>query len=183
MKKSVLFILVFGLSCSCIDLDKKEQLHTLKVLDTKIDRVQLAFEELKKDTIEEIIYSMKEVNYQIKYSIEDDTISLQQASKLEAYKNVYHQLLSIEGYNEKILFGSQNIKNNIEHLQTDIEQGNGERNNYDSFIDLETKKVEDLELLLLKLKKLQNKSLTTYKKIHKNVEMFASNLEEKHLNE
>lgn len=183
MKKSVLFIVVFGLICSCIDLDKKEQLHALKVLDTKVDRVQLAFEQLKKDTIEEIIYTMKEVNYQIKYSIEDDTISLKTAKKLESYKNTYHKLLSIESYNEKILFGSQKIKNNIENLQIDIEEGNGERNNYDRFIDLETKKVEALELLLSKLKKLQQESLSNYKRIRKDVETFASTLEEKHSNE
>jgi hypothetical protein len=183
MKRGVLFFVLIVFVCSCIDLDKKEQLQSLKNLNTKVDNVQLAFEKLKKDTIEEIIYSMKEVNYQIKYFIKDDTISLQQARKLEAYKNVYHQLLSIENYNEKILFGSQRIKNNIEHLQADIEQGNGERNNYDRFIGLETKKVTALENLLLKLTKLQNKSLTSYKHLHREVETFASKLEEKHLND
>lgn len=161
---------------SCLDVEKQEHLKQLTALDKRVDSIQVEFELLKKDTISEILYAMKMVNNTIKENIGDDTIDLATAKNLEKFSKIYRKLSSLEGYNEKILFGSQEAKNSIENLHKDIQEGNGERVNYEKFVAFETKKVKDLHNLLVDMEKLQKEGVTEYVAVHKDVENFANTL-------
>ncbi len=171
-----IFIGLFLVLFSCIDTKKQAHLDQLTTLDKRIDSIQVEFEELKKDTISEILYKMMEVNTKIKGNIEDDTIGLSIAKKLETYGLIYRKLSSLEGYNEKILFGSQKAKNSIENLHKDIQEGNGARINYAKFVAFETKKVNELQTLLLDMEKLQHQGVSDYLSIRTSVENFANSL-------
>lgn len=163
---------------SCLDMSKQAHLDQLTALDKRIDSIQVEFEQLKKDTVEEIIYAMKETNIKIKDNIGDDTIELETAKKLEEYGNIFRHLSAIEGYNNKILFGSQEVKNSVGKLYRDIESGNGERVNYEKFVKFETKKVKELHTLLVDLERVQHDNIQLFQKIHPEIEKFATSLSE-----
>jgi len=175
LKFSVLFSLILCI-VSCVDLSKKNQLTELTQLSKRVDSIQQEFELLKKDTISEIIYAMNQTSEKIKTNIGDDTLSLQIARKLDSYKKVYRKLTSIEAYDEKFLFGSQDIKNSIEKLSNDITKGSGDREKYDQFLSFERSKVLELEKLLSNVKKLQSESIETFQKIHPAIASFADQL-------
>jgi hypothetical protein len=175
LKFSVLFSLILCL-VSCVDLSKKNQLTELTQLSKRVDSIQQEFELLKKDTISEIIYTMNQTSEKIKTNIGDDTLTLQIARKLDSYKKVYRKLTSIEAYEEKFLFGSQDIKNSIEKLSNDITKGSGDREKYDQFLSFERSKVLELEKLLSNVKKLQSESIETFQKIHPAIASFADQL-------
>ena len=178
LRVSILFSFILFL-VSCVDLSKKNQLTELTQLSKRVDSIQQEFELLKKDTISEIIYSMNQTSDKIKTNIGDDTLSLQIAGKLDSYKKVYRKLTSIEAYDEKFLFGSQDIKNSIEKLSNDITKGNGDREKYDQFLTFERSKVIELEKLLSNVKKLQSESIETFQKIHPAISSFADQLSDK----
>ena len=163
---------------SCLDMSKQKHLDQLTALDKRIDSIQVEFEQLKKDTVEEIIYAMKETNYKIKDNIGDDTIDLETAKKLEEYGKIFRQLSALEGYNNKILFGSQEVKNSVGQLKNDIQAGNGERVNYEKFVKFETKKVKDLHTLLVDLERVQRENIQAFKQVQPKIEKFASSLSE-----
>jgi vacuolar-type H+-ATPase subunit I/STV1 len=176
--KYVFFILGLLVLTSCLDMSKQQHLDQLSNLDKRIDSIQVEFEQLKKDTIEEIIYTMKETNIKIKDNIGDDTIDLETAKKLEDYGKIFRQLSAVEGYNNKILFGSQEVKNSVEKLYRDIESGNGERVNYEKFVKFETKKVKELHSLLIDLERVQRENIQAFKKVNPEIEKFLSSLSE-----
>jgi len=175
LRFSVLFSLIFCF-ISCVDLSKNKQITELSNLTKKVDTIQQEFELLKKDTISEIIYAMNETSEKIKTNIGDDSISVQIARALDQYKKIYRKLTSIEAYDEKFLFGSQDIKNRIEKLTTDIKKGSGDREKYNQFIAFEKSKVLELEKLIKDVKKLQNESIETFQKIHPGISSFADQL-------
>jgi hypothetical protein len=161
---------------SCLDISKQQHLDQLSTLEKRVDSIQVEFEQLKKDTIEEVIYTMKETNIKIKDNIGDDTIDIEMAKKLEEYGKIFRQLTAIESYNNKILFGSQDIKNTVGKLYRDIESGNGERVNYEKFVKFETKKVKELQNLLTDLERIQRDNIQAFKQVHPEIEKFVSSL-------
>ena len=100
MKFFAFLLLLVGL-VSCHDVAKKQQLKELSILDKRVDKIQRAYEALKKDTVSEIIYTMKELKYQIKFDIEGDTLSIDMAKKLDAYNRIYKKLNLVETYGQK----------------------------------------------------------------------------------
>ena len=175
LKFSVLFSLILCL-VSCVDLSKNNQISELSSLSKRVDNIQQEFELLKKDTISEIIYAMNENSEKIKANIGEDTLTVQIARNLDAYKKIYRKLTSIEAYDEKFLFGSQDIKNSIEKLSNDITKGSGDREKYDQFLSFERSKVLELEKLLRNVKKLQSESIETFQKIQPAIASFADQL-------
>ena len=147
MKFFVFLTLIVGL-VSCHDVAKKQQLEELSILNKRVDHIQREYEALKNDTVSEIIYTMKELKYRVKFDIEGDTLSIDIAKKLDAYNRIYKKLNLVETYGEKILFGSQKVKNSIENLTNDIKNGDGDRANYDKFLAFETDKVDNLQQIV-----------------------------------
>ena len=70
MKFFIFFIFLFSL-VACHDVAKKQQLEELSILDKRVDHIQREYENLKKDTVSEIIYTMKELKYRVKFDIEE----------------------------------------------------------------------------------------------------------------
>ena len=175
MKFFILIALFFGLA-SCHDVAKKQQLEELSILDKRVDHIQREYEALKKDEVSEIIYTMKELKYQVKFDIEDDTLSIGIAKKLDSYNRIYKKLNLVETYGEKILFGSQKVKNSIENLTNDIKNGDGDRADYDKFLAFETDKVDNLQQIVEDMTKLQKENIRAYLKVKDAVEDFAAEL-------
>ena len=178
MKFFIFIALLIGLS-SCHDVAKKQQLEELSILDKRVDHIQREYEALKKDTVSEMIYTMKELKYSIKFHIEGDTLSIDMAKKLDKYNRIYKKLCLVETYGEKILFGSQNVKNSISNLTNDIKNGDGDRSNYDKFLAFEIDKVDQLQQMVEDMSKLQKENIRAYLNVKNVVEDYAATLASK----
>ena len=175
IKLSILSIVIICCA-SCVDFSKKNHLSELSHLSQRVDSIQIVFEELKKDTLSEIIYAINQTSDVIKSKIGDDTLSLDIAKKIDLYRKTYRKLTSIEAYDEKFLFGSQALKNSIENLTKDIQKGNGDRDKYEQNLSFEKNKVQELETLLSNVKKLQKEGIESFLKIHPAIKTFADKL-------
>lgn len=175
MKFFIFFIFSFSL-VACHDVAKKQQLEELSILDKRVDHIQREYENLKKDTVSEMIYTMKELKYRVKFDIEEDTLSIKMAKNLDAYNRIYKKLNMVETYGEKILFGSQKIKNSIANLKNDIKNGDGDRANYNKFLAFETDKVDNLQQIIDDMTKLQKENIRAYVQVKDAVEKFAAEL-------
>ena len=175
MKFFIFFIFLFSL-VACHDVAKKQQLEELSILDKRVDHIQREYENLKKDTVSEMIYTMKELKYRVKFDIEEDTLSINMAKSLDAYNRIYKKLNLVETYGEKILFGSQKIKNSIANLTNDIKNGDGDRANYNKFLAFETDKVDNLQQIIDDMTKLQKENIRAYVQVKDAVEKFAAEL-------
>jgi hypothetical protein len=175
MKFFIFFIFLFSL-VACHDVAKKQQLEELSILDKRVDHIQREYENLKKDTVSEIIYTMKELKYRVKFDIEDDTLSMPMAKDLDAYNRIYKKLKLVETYGEKILFGSQKVKNSLANLMNDIKNGDGERDNDYKFRAFETDKVDNLQQIIDDMTKLQKENIRAYAQVKDAVEKFAAEL-------
>ncbi|NDF61096.1 MAG: hypothetical protein EB100_08445, partial [Crocinitomicaceae bacterium] len=113
------------------------------------------------------------------FSTENSNPNMRIPKKLEEYGKIFRHLSAIEGYNNKILFGSQDVKNSVESLYRDIESGNGERVNYEKFVKFETKKVNDLHALLVDLERVQRENIQEFHKVHPEIEKFVSTFTDK----
>ena len=94
IKLSILSIVIICCA-SCVDFSKKNQLSELSHLSQRVDSIQIVFEELKKDTLSEIIYAINQTSDVIKTKIGDDTLSLDIAKKIDLYRKTYRKLTSI----------------------------------------------------------------------------------------
>jgi hypothetical protein len=158
---------------------KKQQLEELSILDKRVDHIQRAYEELKKDTVSEMLYTMKELKYSVKFNIEGDTLSVEMAKNFDQYNRIYKQLSLVESYGEKILFGSQKVKNSISNLTNDIKNGDGDRSNYEKFLAFETDKVDNLQKIIDDMTSLQKTNIKAYIKVRGAVEKYAAQLASK----
>ena len=175
MKFFIFFISLFSL-IACHDVAKKQQLEELSILDKRVDHIQREYENLKKDTVSEMIYTMKELKYRVKFDIKEDTLSIKTAKSLDAYNRIYKKLNMVETYGEKILFGSQKVKNSITNLTNDIKNGDGDRANYNKFLAFETDKVDNLQQIIDDMTKLQKENIRAYAQVKDVVEKFAAEL-------
>ena len=178
MLRILSLIIFLGILTSCHDMAKNKQLRQLKSLENRVTTLQRSFEILKKDTIAEIIYAMKDINGKIKTTIGEDTLTVSQAKALNNYKKIYRKLTSIEGYSDKFLFASQNELNALEALKTDIQKAKGERENYDENILKENRKVNKLEDLYQFVEKLQKESIVGYFLVNEEIIDIIKALEE-----
>jgi len=177
--KFLIFFIISLLFVACHDVAKKQQLEELSILDKRVDHIQREYEALKKDNVSEIIYTMKELKYRVKFDIEDDTLSIVMAKKLDTYNRIYKKLNLSETYGEKILFGSQKVKNSIANLMNDIKNGDGDRANYDKFLAFENDKVDNLQQIIDDMSKLQKDNIRAYAQVKDAVEKFADELAKK----
>lgn len=177
--KFLIFFIISLLFVACHDVAKKQQLEELSILDKRVDHIQREYEALKKDNVSEIIYTMKELKYRVKFDIEDDTLSIVMAKKLDTYNRIYKKLNLSETYGEKILFGSQKVKNSIENLINDIKNGDGDRANYDKFLAFENDKADNLQQIIDDMTKLQKENIRAYAQVKDAVEKFADELAKK----
>ena len=163
---------------SCHDMAKKEQLSVLSKELQKVMSIQQSFEDLKKDTISEIIYRMEETKKNVKNGIINDTIDLYLATKLDDYNAIYNEFRNIEAQDETIIFGSQKLRNSIEALILDINNGSGNRNEYLKFMEHEKTKVLSLSEVLRTVSLKQRQNLNLYFKINRHIEYLGDSLAE-----
>ena len=133
--------LIIGLFTSCADLQKKEQLAKIDVMNQTLDSLEKELITQKIDTLPELKLSTSTVELRIKQNLFMDKVDIELGKKMDAYKRMRRALGPLGKAYGKVNKSVLEIREAIKNLSSDIENGYGERNKYDEYITFEKKEL------------------------------------------
>ncbi len=143
MQKGFFFILIALFFTACADLKKSEQLERIEKMESEIVewKSQLdAFDAKKwKDRLQEVASNIERLK-----QLEADTISLEDAVVIDAYRNLQSEMIQVNTLHDQCEEGLNLIEEQLKKLKSDINAGNGRRDKYDRFLAEEEAQLEIL---------------------------------------
>lgn len=179
MRYSLLFLIMF-LFNSCSDIEKEEQIKKINRLKKSVATLENKVSLCKMKNISEKKIAIYSVIKRIKSYYYLDTVDIQFAKKMDAYKVMGRALKSLGGNYEKIRISLDEEKVVLTTLQTDIKNGFGRREKYNEYIKFEKNKIEQIKQLLDDYKLSRHQFFTAYDTLHLPLNNFSLQLEEKY---
>ena len=193
-KALFLLVILFLTIASCTDFDRKEQLKQIANMKQTVDSLQKNLEINRIDTLAGLRTAVMNLELRIRNNYTADTISLELGKKMAQYQTVKKFFVAEKeegGENESL--NSQTlgaaylvVKNgllqeqkSLDLLKSDIENGNGERNKYNEYLQFEQNKVKQLTILLDDYKKHKDKVLKMFFDVYNELDPFVKSLEKK----
>ena len=193
-KALILLGILFLTLVSCTDFDRKEQLKQIANMKQTVDSLQKNLETNRIDTLSGLRTAVMNLELRIRNNYTADTISLELGKKMAQYQTVKKFFVAEKeegGENESL--NSQTlgaaylvVKNGLlqeqktlDLLKSDIENGNGERNKYNEYLQFEQNKVKQLTILLDDYKKHKDKVLKMFFDVYNELDPFVKSLEKK----
>lgn len=168
-------IVVLFLS-SCMDLKTSEQLEAIESMNQTIDSLEAVFNENKVDTVANISLSAYGVENRIKNNYQSDTINMELGKKMDAFKVMRRNLKPLGKALSIIPTSIEEERKKLDELQTDIENGNGEREKYDEYISFEKDKVNQLKTLVTEYIQVKDESIKTFNDLFEELNAFSMSL-------
>jgi hypothetical protein len=193
-KALILLGILFLTLVSCTDFDRKEQLKQIANMKQTVDSLQKNLEINRIDTLAGLRTAVMNLELRIRNNYTADTIDLELSKKMAQYQTVKKFFVAEKeegGENESL--NSQTlgaaylvVKNGLlqeqktlDLLKSDIENGNGERNKYNEYVQFEQNKVKQLAILLDDYKKHKDKVLKMFFDVYNELDPFVKSLEKK----
>lgn len=193
-KALILLGILFLTLVSCTDFDRKEQLKQIANMKQTVDSLQKNLEINRIDTLAGLRTAVMNLELRIRNNYTADTIDLELSKKMAQYQTVKKFFVAEKeegGENESL--NSQTlgaaylvVKNGLlqeqktlDLLKSDIENGNGERNKYNEYLQFEQNKVKQLTILLDDYKKHKDKVLKMFFNVYNELDPFVKSLEKK----
>jgi|LauGreDrversion4_2_1035121.scaffolds.fasta_scaffold02868_12 hypothetical protein len=193
-KALILLGILFLTLVSCTDFDRKEQLKQIANMKQTVDSLQKNLEINRIDTLAGLRTAVMNLELRIRNNYTADTIDLELSKKMAQYQTVKKFFVAEKeegGENESL--NSQTlgaaylvVKNGLlqeqktlDLLKSDIENGNGERNKYNEYVQFEQNKVKQLTILLDDYKKHKDKVLKMFFDVYNELDPFVKSLEKK----
>ena len=177
MKKTLFFIVLLLISCS--DLRKEDQLAKLKTLQDKLRTSQNKFQEAFIDSLHVMTTTSSDLERSLKQNYTSDSVDIALGKRVDDYKRMRRMFGSLGNFGSKLKRAYAEQEKQLQSLFLDIENGYGERNKYDSYIDLERKKNEQVFVLLQEYLLLKKDALEIYEAQHLWLSDFVSQLKSK----
>ncbi len=178
----VVFSVIAILFTSCSDLNKKDQLTKIDEMNESLDSIKTVLLENKIDTIAQLMFAASQVEQRIKTNYVSDTINMELAKKMNAFKVSRKRLRPLgKSYNE-INHGVNEEKEALRLLRSDIENGSGERSKYDDYVMFEASKVHQLRMLLKDYVSSKSKTMRELHKLYPEMNEFSLSLVNKKVN-
>lgn len=177
MKKALVGILCLLIFAACHDVQKGKQLNQISELRTITTTIQQKLAKIDRETWKTALNSTQSTRNTIrsKYTT-DDTISLEFAQKLEDYKAIEKKLLHFEKEIKELQKALLMEQDALKALQTDIQNSQGDRNTYSKNIELEKKRVTDLENYFNDWIETKTKCVNSYQDLHPAILEFTDSL-------
>ena len=182
MKFIPVFFFVAIALASCTDLDKGKQIKKIEEMNSSLDSIQKVLFEHEIDTIAALRVATNAVELRIKNNYYSDTIDMELGKKMDAYKVMRRSLGPLGRSYTTIRKGVIDEKETLKNLRSDIESGNGDRSKYNEYVQFEEGKVEQLRKLLREYVTEKEKTMTTFNKLHRELDDFSMSLVEKNKN-
>jgi len=181
MKSSIfLFLTCSILFFSCSDLKKDEQLKRISTLEKRILLIENERTVNEIDTLTALKIATNAVEIRIKNYLVLDTINLVLGKKMDAYKIMRRSLKPLGKQNSQLKQAIREEQKTLKALKSDIENGSGSRDKYESYILFEKNKLNQLQILFDEYLRLKKETMTTYRKLHPELNQLSLDLVRKH---
>lgn len=182
MKRSISLLFSFSiLLFSCSDLKKDEQLLRISKLEKRIELIENERLKNEIDTLTALKIATNAVEIRIKNYLVLDTIDLVLGKKMDAYKIMRRNLKPLGKQNSQLKQAIREEEKSLKDLKTDIENGSGSRDKYESYILFEKNKINQLQTLLDEYLRLKEETLATYRELHSELNQLSLDLIRKHI--
>lgn len=170
MKYLILFLVLITLN-SCADLKRKDQLKQLSEVEKSLDSIQTVL--IETFDVDEFV-SILDLNQELSIKIKEntDTISVEFALVLDDYNNVFRNKSDVRGEFNILRDNLLRAKLSIHNLQSDIEEGEGQRGEYNDFVKFEQQKVQTLRNDLTTFIQLYNPFIELHEKYYSKIDSF-----------
>ncbi len=179
MKKLLLVFAVLGLLTACSDIEKEQQLKRVQQELKKLDQLSKKLEDPRLQEISTFKVNTIQTELKIKQNLYLDTINLELAQQLDAFKVMRRSIKPLMKQFQKINVGIREEKTALKLLSQDIDQGRGERQRYNEFIQFEHNKVQQLAALTTDFERAKTQFFKDYKRLYPPVNALANQLVEK----
>lgn len=153
---------------SCSDLNKSAQLERLEKMNEIVENSTVLLKDNKIENASEMLSISTEYVDRIK-GLEDDTIQLEMAYKLDRFKRMHDDLAPALAQYERLLTSILAEKIALIKLKGDINQAQGKRHKYDEYLSFEEKKVTDLETGIALYVERKDLIVKTYDELHNEI--------------
>ena len=174
MKKTLFFIVLLLISCS--DLRKEDQLSKLKTLQDKLRTSQNEFQGAFIDSLYEMMLVSSDLERNLKQNYRSETVDVKLGKRVDDYKRMRRMFGVLGNLGSKLKRAYTEQEKQLQSLFLDIENGYGERNKYDTYIDLEREKNEQVFVLLQEYLYLKKDALEIYEAQHQWLSDFVTQL-------
>lgn len=179
--KKIFFVAVIGLFItSCADFKKDQQLQRVKKLTTQLNRMEAQLKDGRLKEVATIKNNTMQTELRIKQNLHLDTVDMELARKLDAYKLMRKSIKPLMQQFVKVRSGIQEEKEVLQKLATDIKEGRGERDKYPEYIQFERQKVGQLDALTKDYMRSKDKFFKEYNRLYPMINAFANSLIEQH---
>ena len=182
MKKSIFLFLLTIVFSACADLRKDHLFGEIKTLNQKLEKLEGELKDTRLNDVATIKNNTMQTELRIKQNLHLDTVNMELAKKLDAYKLMRKSIKPVMQQLVKIRQGISEEKEVLQQLKKDINDGRGQRDRYEEYIKFEAQKVAQLEALTKDFTSAKNKFFTDYKRLYPPVAAFADSLLKKNLN-
>lgn len=173
------FIILPFLYLGCKDQEKSSYLEEINEISSNLDSLEVVSNNQKTDSIPIIVNTIEKTISKVKNNYVADTIDLELAALMNRYKDAKKSLSSNSGNLAKTRDAIPEVKGKLEDLRHDIENGVGDREKYEEYIDFEKNKVQEIDSILSYYIKTNRKYLEQFSNAHPQVKHFADSLESK----
>jgi hypothetical protein len=171
IKYTLLFLLFTLFSCS--DFQKKGQLEKIQRSQRNLYDIEKELKVNKIDTMSKIKLATNEVELRIKNNLVLDTINLILGKKMDDYKRMRKSFEPLGRSYSQLMTGISEERMTLNNLVTDIQNGEGERNKYDTYIVYENNKIKQLKSLLNSYISFKNKTMETFFRLHNELDSLS----------
>jgi uncharacterized coiled-coil DUF342 family protein len=162
-------VLLFG----CSDLEKSDQLKSIATMRGSLDSLETEVKRNEIDTIAALTVATNSVELRIKNYYDSDTINLELGKKMNAYKLMRRSLSPLGRSYSTLTQGIKDQREQLTNLTSDIENGNGKRNEYNAYLLHEQTKLDQLKTVFDSYKKEKNKTMKTFHELHPYLDSFS----------
>lgn len=171
--KYLFFLLPIITLFSCTDLNKGKQISAINGMNKTIDSIQTVLLENEIDTIAALQVATNTVELRIKNYYYADTIDMALGRKMDAYKVMRRSLGPLGRSFVTIKNGVSAERTALANLKKDIENGDGDRQKYDEYVQFEQGKVDQLRKLLTEYIKEKDKTMKIFNDLHQELYDFS----------
>jgi hypothetical protein len=167
----LLFFLLFG-----CNTNNDDQIQRIQSLSQSLDSLERTLIKNEIDTLAALGIATNAVELRIKNNYNLDSIDYAFGKKMDQYKVMRRSLGPLGKNYIEIKKGINEERSTLKNLSNDVSNNIGTQNENETYIKFEHEKVNQLKTLLNAYLTEKNKTMTTFHKLHKELDSFSMEL-------
>ena len=182
MKNYILLLVVGLLTFACVDFNRDQLLQKVSKMDQHLLVLEDKLKDERMNDVATIKLNTMQTELRVKQNLHLDTINMELAKKLDAYKVMRRSIKPMLQQYLKVREGIKEEKRVLKQLTKDIKEGRGERNRYAEYVRFERQKVSQLSSLTTEYLRSKEQFFKDYARLYPPIEAFSRTLLQKNQN-